>query len=173
MPKSTDTIYNSNFNDKLIFLQYFFCKIFTKFTYINSLTMLYKLIDAISRLLKHGPQLKWYWTILYKCLVGRSGGHDVRHSNHCAWPGVQYEVWIYLSNGMKTTIHQIILIIFRINMHSIFSPTSSSLFELYDIRFIIAGRSHNKCNIFSPTSFVCLIVDRKVKNTWVTFHSFT
>ena len=58
MPISSDTIYNSNFNGKTIFSKNdMFCKIFTKFTYINSLVMLYKLIYVIFRLLNNGPQL--------------------------------------------------------------------------------------------------------------------
>ena len=40
---STDTIYNSNFNGKTIFSKNgMFCKIFTQYTYINSLPMSYK-----------------------------------------------------------------------------------------------------------------------------------
>ena len=42
MPISSDTIYNSNFNGKTNFSKDdLFCKIFTKYAYINSLLMLY------------------------------------------------------------------------------------------------------------------------------------
>ena len=43
MQKSTDTIYNSNFNDKTNFSENdLFSKIFTKYTCVNALPMLYK-----------------------------------------------------------------------------------------------------------------------------------
>ena len=48
MPKSTDTIYYSNFNGKTSLSKNdLFCKIFTKYTYINSLPILYKWIYVI------------------------------------------------------------------------------------------------------------------------------
>ena len=70
MPISSDSIYNSNFNGKTIFYKNdLFCKIFTKYTYINLILMLYKWIYVTFRFLKNWPQLHWCWTIFSKCLV--------------------------------------------------------------------------------------------------------
>ena len=48
MPKSTNTIYYNNFDGEPNFSKNdLFCKIFTKYTYINSLPMIYQPIYVI------------------------------------------------------------------------------------------------------------------------------